>query len=385
MADISKIQIQNATYDIKDETARQSISDLDTSVDTRINNLQASLLTEMVVIGDSYSSRTYLDSNYKLWCELVAEVLNLNLHNYGDPGAGFVAGGDERQSTFYSQINEAYNDTSFNNDYVKYVFIYGGTNDLRYSNTNVKNDYISAFNNTLENARLKFPKAKIIFLGSDTFQNFYTKAMDDTENITELWIDQNVKNCTKYFEREISCIDLTLFFIGMATYFENGLFSHPNYKGHRELANAVLNGLTSSSNAFLHLITATPSLTSSNYELIAPLFGVSQYQLRCTDKGFELYLQSCLHKTGSNEIVKINFPFNIRLPYSAVNNNKLVAPNGFFNCNAFNSTHNTAGLIGTHTNLYDYPYGREYFEVYELYGGLTYQYRDLIYKTFINI
>lgn len=381
MADISNITIGSGNYNIKDETARQSIS----SINTRVTNIENEKQSEMVVIGDSYSSRTYLVSPYKLWCEIVAEILGLNLHNYADPGAGFVADGDERQSTFFTQINEANADTSFSNNKVKYVFIYGGTNDLRYSNTNVKNTFTTAFNNTMENAREKFPNAKIIFLGSDTFQSFYTKAMDDTENITELWVDYNVKNCTKFRDGSIISLDLTLFFIGMSSYFVDGVYSHPNYIAHREFATAVLNGLNSSSNAFLHMVTATPTLNSSNYEIIDALFGTKSYQLFLTDKGFEIVLQGCLHKTGSSEIVKVNYPFNIRIPYSSNLGSKFVNKNNTAYAQVYSDGHTTGKIISQQNNFYDMPYGREYIEFYELYNISGYNYRDIIIKNYINI
>ena len=357
------------------------------NLQTRVTNLEAK--KDMVIIGDSYSSRTYLDSNYDLWCERVAETLNLTLHNFADPGAGFLADGDERNSTFSSQINEAYSDNTFDNDNVEYLFIYGGTNDLRYYPTsNVKSVYINAYNSTLENARNKFPNAKIIFLGSNSFLNMYYKAMEDGENITELWIDYNVKNSINFKEYNIVSIDLTLFYLGMNDFYTNGISGHPNYIGHRQFADAVINGLTSSSNAFKHLITATPEVDSSSssiWSVSNTLAGSNIYQLRITDKEVDLYLSSCITRNASSGNMLLKLPFNIRIPYSTLNTNYFVPANHFANVLCFNENHNTGGIIDTSHNLIEIRYGYDTIRMYNNLKNSNALSYDLIFETRFSI
>ena len=354
-----------------------------------INTLDNRFLTEMVVIGDSYSSRTYLSSQYELWCERVAKILNLNLRNYADPGAGFLADGDERQSTFSSQINEAYNDDNFQNSKVKYVFIYGGTNDLRYYPTsNVKSVYINAYNSTLENARTKFPKAKIIYLGCDTFQNMNSKEMEDTENITELWIDNQIKNSINFTEYEISCIDLTFFYLGMSNFFNDGLYGHPNYIGHRQFANAVLNGLNSSSNAFNHLITSTPQIEDSSSAIWSnnnTLSNQNQWQLRLSDKGVKFYLGTSLTRNATSNDVLIKLPFNIRLPYSSANSNLFSQPYKFAGVLAFENSHNTAGIIAQDNVMMEIRFGYNNLRMYPSWKNSNATIYDLLFDFNINI
>lgn len=151
MADISKIQIQNGVYDIKDTTARQSISDLNTSVDTRINNLSNSLLTDLVVIGDSYTALSG-----STWAEDLADLLHLTLHKHATSSMGFVhqSGGN----TFEDLLDWA--DTSFYNK-VKYLICYGGINDYDIQRAPMQAG-VEAF---IQKAKNNFPNAQIIIVG----------------------------------------------------------------------------------------------------------------------------------------------------------------------------------------------------------------------------
>lgn len=151
MADISKIQIQNATYDIKDEKARQSISDLDSSVNSRINNLSNSLLTDLVVIGDSYTA-----FNVSTWAEDLAQQLNLNLHKHAQSSMGYVH--QVNGQTFIDLLD--WDDTSFYNK-VKYLICYGGINDYDITRAQIETA-VQAF---VAKAKTNFPHAQIILVG----------------------------------------------------------------------------------------------------------------------------------------------------------------------------------------------------------------------------
>lgn len=151
MADISKIKIQNVIYNVKDETARQNIQDLDNTLTARINNLQNTLLTELVVIGDSYTA-----FNVSTWAEDLAQQLNLTLHKHAASSMGYVhqVGGQ----TFIDLLD--WDDTSFY-DNVKYVICYGGINDYDITRAQIETA-VQAF---VAKAKTNFPHAQIILVG----------------------------------------------------------------------------------------------------------------------------------------------------------------------------------------------------------------------------
>ena len=334
---------------VADGTFEELIADYTTipELTSRVQTLEDNEKTEMVVIGDSFSSRTYLpDTTKKLWCERVAERLGLNLHNYADPGSGFVADGDERQSTFNTQINEAYNDTSFDNSKVAYVFIYGGTNDLRYSDTTTKSNFTSAYDTAFSNAREKFPNAKIVYLGSTCFATFYTKAMSDGETITELWVDTTIKDRQVIKDSAVIFDDLTLFYLGQSSYFTDSYSYHPNYVAHKDFAEAVLNSLFSSANAFHHVASTTPEVTSTSSSYVTlgnTLTGQNQWVLIITNREIRAKLITYMAIPTRQGYYRINFPYGLRIPYN--NKDYFDFKNNLANALVFGDTHTQNGVV----------------------------------------
>ena len=374
-----------------DGTLAEIIEDYATipELTNRVQTLEDNELTEMIVIGDSFSSRTYLDSKYKLWCQIVADSLNLNLRNYADPGSGFINPGDERNKTFAQQIEEAYADSSFNNDKVKYLFVMGGLNDLRYASTNNIATFTTAYNQIWITARNRYPHAKIIYLGTPSFENLEQKVMSDNQTITQLYVDNYIKHCDQFMNKQISCIDMTLFYTGMSSYFGDGIGSHPNYKAHRDLSTAVLNGLNSSSNAFVHLVTATPQIdtqSQSTWTSAATVVGENIYQLRITDKEVKMYLSTSLTRNNNTlNLCILDLPFNMIFPYSSIDGNMYVPQNNIGNHFWFVSTHTTDGCQGTGIIPIIHNLGYKYLTVYCKWLDSTALIIDLNYKINFNL
>ena len=151
MADISKIQIENGVYDIKDVTARNGITTLQNYIDTQIENITDTLLTDLVVIGDSYTAL-----NTSTWSEDLATQLNLTLHKHAQSSMGYVH--QVNSQTFINLLD--WSDTSFYNN-VKYVICYGGINDYDATRAEIENAVVSFVNK----AKTNFPHAQIILVG----------------------------------------------------------------------------------------------------------------------------------------------------------------------------------------------------------------------------
>lgn len=157
MADISKIQIESGTYNIKDTTARSNISTINNTI-TNIQNTIDNITTEMVVFGDSWSD---LNVTEAIWSTIASNNLRLNLHNYAVDGAGYVAPGTNLIRT---QFVAAGNDSTYDKDAVRYVVFEGGLNDYR-NNVSV-NDLKNAIIGLINDAHTLFPNAKIIYVNN---------------------------------------------------------------------------------------------------------------------------------------------------------------------------------------------------------------------------
>lgn len=119
----------------------------------------------MVVFGDSWSMNNYpyVTSQNSMWHHIVAQQLNLRLKVYAVSGSGYSV----TSNSFISQLNTAKNDSSLDINKVKYVFIYGGINDLNFGDT-VRTQYSTDVRTMLEGCKSYFTKSQIIVLGCNT-------------------------------------------------------------------------------------------------------------------------------------------------------------------------------------------------------------------------
>lgn len=116
--DFTGISILGQRINVKDAVAR-----------TLLNNLQINAsLTEMVFLGDSFSQGEFTGGTHDTVtiCDMLADKLKLNAHNYGVGGAGYTVPGNLLQT----QLTNAIADTTYDHTKVKYVFIEGGFNDI---------------------------------------------------------------------------------------------------------------------------------------------------------------------------------------------------------------------------------------------------------------
>ena len=352
---------------------------------SRVEALENAPQTEMVVIGDSFSSRAYLVTPNKLWHEIIAENLGLTDHNYADPGAGFLVQGDTSHKTFSEQITQAYNDSSFENDKVKYVFIYGGTNDLRYSSDTEKNNWRTAYNNTFSNARTCFPDSKIIYLGSSLIWSFYNKTMVDSETISELWVDNEIKQSDAFKTYNIISIDMTCFMLGVDRYFTDGVSGHPNGRAHIDLANTILNGMISGTGTFNHCVIASATLAtaSSTYASLSnTVSGYSRWYVRATDHDIRLYLTTCLTASVRQNSYTFKSPFNLIVPYISLSPQTQKFQMG--SVIVYDGTHSTSNVVSQNTILFDTDMGHPSIVLYPVLSDTTNNMYDIYLEYIIN-
>ena len=137
MADISKIKLENTTYNIKDQVARNNIAVLNRLINKKI-----------VIIGDSYTV-TYNQPSQ--WVNKFQELTGISdITTNAKGGVGFCNSVDGQN--FNSLLNSV---TS--SDDVTDVICVGGYNDMGYS----QNDIETAINVFCTTSKTKFPNAKI--------------------------------------------------------------------------------------------------------------------------------------------------------------------------------------------------------------------------------
>ena len=151
MADISKIRLENETYNIKDEVSRNSINELNSLINSQIT----------ICIGDSYGEG--VGNSGIGWAEKLNNFLNYgnNLINKSLSGTGFLG---DNPKTFLTLLQEV-EQTITNKNLVKNIIVCGGYNEYKNSayQTNPAN-LDNAINQFYDYAKLKFPNAKI-YLG----------------------------------------------------------------------------------------------------------------------------------------------------------------------------------------------------------------------------
>lgn len=110
-------------------------------------------------IGDSYANSSETvnpdSSDITKWPKSLSDIIydDYQVKNYAITGAGFGI----PNKTFTDQINNAYNSSDIDNDNVAVIIIAGGRNDV--ATTSQMKGFA---NSTFDNARKKFPKARII-------------------------------------------------------------------------------------------------------------------------------------------------------------------------------------------------------------------------------
>lgn len=151
MADISKIRLENETYNIKDEVSRNSINELNSLINSQIT----------ICIGDSYGEG--VGNSGIGWPEKLNNFLNYgnNLINKSLSGTGFLG---DNPKTFLTLLQEV-EQTITNKNLVKNIIVCGGYNEYKNSAYQTNNANLdNAINQFYDYAKLKFPNAKI-YLG----------------------------------------------------------------------------------------------------------------------------------------------------------------------------------------------------------------------------
>lgn len=194
--------------------------------------------SDMVVIGDSFTSDYYV-TDAELWYHPVADFLNCTPHNYSERGAGFTRAG-QGGNTFRALAEQAANDTSFANADVKWLFVYGGLNDIDHANADVA--FSTDFNTFCTYVANTFPNAQLVVCGINAWQSGFSFYNVDDNYRGQIWYEQ-------IMQRQNAFLSAHGIFVSMcgalgfnsAWYDSNN--NHPNAAGQDALASWILSAM----------------------------------------------------------------------------------------------------------------------------------------------
>jgi hypothetical protein len=214
-------------------TVKKYIDDNINSVQQSVNTLASTYQNKMLVIGDSYSDYQLSGdqkSDSSLWWYKVAMILNLTPSKYAKSGAGYVHASDG--ITFDTLATRAISEIT-DKDRYRYVFLYGGLNDIRLNVPTT--DLDTALKSLLPKLRSAFPKSTIVVMGCNTFINQNINSNNDTQPTYTKRIYE--------IARAFNCafIKTDTWLLGWTSQFNTA--EHPNQYGEDRIAGFVLNAI----------------------------------------------------------------------------------------------------------------------------------------------
>ena len=209
-----------------------------------------------VVIGDSYSD---VDKNTSLtyWHEMVCQQLDLTDKCYALDSCGYISG----SKTFSQQLDEANSDGSFDNEDVKYVFVYGGRNDVTKTLTQTSVDDV------ISKAKGYFQNAQVVVIGVNTWQGMTYNA----SSTNDVYTTNTLQNAC--WKAGVTFMSSLWWLVGKGSYFDSAAANaHPNQSGQNYIAARVLQTMfggmehPSFSSAFNFAVTASEGTAAGSIQ-----------------------------------------------------------------------------------------------------------------------
>lgn len=255
--DISNIRLLNQDYNIKDETARNNITNINNVINFE-NNKRSILLSDSYF---DYSPDETITEQNRYWYKFFKMINITDYYAYNMGGIGFFQ--KVNNVNFQTLLENHYNDIP-NKDTIKYIFVFGGYNDSYLDSTTIQN-INDAINNFVAYCKTNYPNATVVIgeIGYDTNRtlegsrrryNINSKVIPAYCNTT-----YNSDYSYVYLPNLNYCLHNTLY---MST---DGI--HPNTTGHNQLANAIY---SSFNNGYMQIpapqeyVTCTSTVENSN-------------------------------------------------------------------------------------------------------------------------
>lgn len=253
MADISKIRLENETYDIKDATARTEINNINDKIDLMKGQ-------DTIFLGDSYADGTTFEHGevefLTSWCEYLRRLMGLTSGHYyifAQGNAGFAKIGNNSmnfQMTLASHINEITDKNA-----IKNIIVCGGYND-RSEELSLIIQRIGEF---VTYCKQQFPNAQVYigmiggnsattYQGATIRENLIMKVLHAYQYCNQfgaIYLN-GVEKCTHNF------------------YIFNTEGNHPNESGYKYMAEKIYNAFKNGSATLIEPITSVSIPTLYN-------------------------------------------------------------------------------------------------------------------------
>ena len=226
-----------------------------TQVKTYIDNAIGGTHGDMVIIGDSFTSDYYV-SDADLWYHPVADALGCTPHNYSERGSGFTRAG-HAGNTFKALAEAAAADNTYDNANVKWLFVYGGLNDIDHANADMA--FGTDFNTFCNYVHTTFPNAQFVVCGINTWQTGFSYFQNGNNYRGQIFYEQTMKSQTGFLNAHGIFISMCGALGFNSSWYDAGN-NHPNSTGHKALANWILSAL------FSNGLCRSTSTTFSVYE-----------------------------------------------------------------------------------------------------------------------
>lgn len=260
--------------------------------DYRINQLESRMdelesKKHLVIIGDSFSTTTY-NPVETAWYTIVGKRLNLTVHNYAKDSAGYVHQGSGN-NTFSTEVDLAIADTSYNNDDVDMVIVYGGLNDM---NTTDIDSLSQACRNLCIKLINNFNNAKIIIAGINTWP-------------AGPWVNvsNNLTALNYFYNMRSACYNLGVIFINSIYW----LF--PNQDLYASNNHPNVNGNGCEATNFLNVLYGSPLITNGVVEVETTTFTNGTGALRFRVNGNTLNIRGNVTLSSTSASCTIPYRF----------------------------------------------------------------------------
>lgn len=283
MADISKIKIEDGTYDIKDQTARNQIAQLQVPHNYFANK-------KFILIGDSYATGWTPDGTYTSWQEHFISITGLsNTITKSQGGSGFV--NISSNKTFETLLDEV---TPSNE--ITDIVVLGGYNDRSYNATQIGN----AINSFVLLAKQDFPNARI-----------HIGEIGWAKNGAQLYDLSRVVNNYKHSSAQfgvhyISNIEYSLHDY---SYFSSDNV-HPNANGQLNIGKNLVQGIIGGSVEPLYVYTwctfsANSGITLDGFGSIGALLNNGYVEVTNQNAGSSVNFNPKITKSGRNNWIEV--------------------------------------------------------------------------------
>lgn len=234
MANISKIQIESGTYDIKDEYIRNKETTDFNNLNTKITSVERNA----IYIGNSYTEGVGSTSGNDGIFKLTKNLFN-NAYKFCGSGCGFLGHTDHTNDTFITHLQDAINDTSINKNSITDIIIIGAYGDSAAYHEFGKATFISNINSAVTSftnlVETYYPNvSRICYLWAEG-RKVQNPSMQYVSTLSD---EFNIHNLFKWLlpRNKIEYLGWIGFNITLKDYYFGSDPVHPNDYGYKMLA-----------------------------------------------------------------------------------------------------------------------------------------------------